>query len=383
MPDLHIPTLAFLTVVFAFSCFFVLSVVPFLYTNTQGLRPFSLSFLCFALGFLLLGMRGDIPEYLSKVTANSLICLGGQLLCWGMIKFRGIRCHFLKISNVLLTVSILLFAFFTYNSPSVNGRIFVITGFFIVIFSLFLFGLAFRVDKPDRKVDVITAFPMTVMLVYFYVRIVVTIRTPEIENFMLTGTIQQLSFVIFIFFIVFTTFSMILMITSDLETKLRLISIKDELTGAYNRRAMDEVLNKEIDRSLRYSAPFSLLMLDLDYFKEVNDNYGHQIGDYVLRELGRLLTSNLRMQDSVLRYGGEEFLILLPETSTQYATRTANKLRKIIQDSVLYTHPEIQLTASIGVASIQQNDTAKTMIERADAALYQAKASGRNKVICA
>ncbi len=159
----------------------------------------------------------------------------------------------------------------------------------------------------------------------------------------------------------------------------------DSLTSLNNRRCFDEIILKESERSERYSHPTSLIMLDLDHFKEVNDNFGHQTGDMVLKNLGKILRDEVRLSDTPCRYGGEEFAIILPETRLDEARRIAERIRKTIARQELLTpnnNVKFNVTASIGVASTEQNDTLD-LVECADQALYQAKKSGRNQTVTA
>ena len=159
----------------------------------------------------------------------------------------------------------------------------------------------------------------------------------------------------------------------------------DSLTCLNNRRYFDEIILKESERSERYSHPTSLIMLDLDHFKEVNDNFGHQTGDVVLKNLGKILLDEVRLSDTPCRYGGEEFAVILPETQLDEAQRIAERIRKTIARQELFTHNSnvlFNVTASIGVASTEQNDTLD-LVECADQALYQAKKSGRNQTVAA
>jgi two-component system cell cycle response regulator len=169
--------------------------------------------------------------------------------------------------------------------------------------------------------------------------------------------------------------------------KIRVLSITDKLTGCYNRTYMDEYLAKEIKRAKRYHRPLSLLLTDIDHFKRVNDSYGHQAGDLVLRNFVAIIRKDLRKDvDWIARYGGEEFLIVLPETDFESAMGLAERLRKAITESVLVSDDrEISITASFGVAGFRPSDQRITIpceaiIDQADKALYRAKKDGRNKV---
>lgn len=161
-----------------------------------------------------------------------------------------------------------------------------------------------------------------------------------------------------------------------LQTKMARLALKDELTGAYNRREMNARLAIAADRKKRYDAASSLMIIDLDHFKSINDTYGHAAGDRVLVELVDLLRSNCRRADEVFRAGGEEFVILLPDTSIDGATTLVDKIMKALRGRRL---ADLSVTASIGIAEIATDETVESWMSRADAALYRAKESGRNR----
>ncbi len=154
----------------------------------------------------------------------------------------------------------------------------------------------------------------------------------------------------------------------------------DLLTGAYNRMQCDYFLLAEIDKVNRYGGTFSIIFIDLDHFKKINDNYGHPVGDATLTTFSEIITSLNRISDIFSRYGGEEFLIISHEANADNATQHAERLRNEIAQYPFETIT--QLTASFGVAEFKKDvDTVKSLIKRADDALYKAKKNGRNRVI--
>lgn len=164
----------------------------------------------------------------------------------------------------------------------------------------------------------------------------------------------------------------------QLEEQLRLSSTTDSLTGAYNRRFLQENLLKELYRAERHDHPFSLIMLDVDHFKLVNDRFGHSVGDQVLRHLVRLVQGRVRTSDLLARWGGEEFMLLLPATSVDAAHTLAEELRVALQNSQLEDVGTV--TASFGVTGRVPDDTVDLLLQRVDRLLYQAKQAGRNRV---
>ncbi|MBN2817140.1 MAG: GGDEF domain-containing protein [Campylobacterales bacterium] len=168
-------------------------------------------------------------------------------------------------------------------------------------------------------------------------------------------------------------------ISEQVKTKkaLMLLTLNDTLTNVGNRRYFDQKLKEHIVLSERYNTPFSLLVVDIDYFKKINDRYGHDVGDKVLIEFSTLIRSSLREGDVFARVGGEEFAILLPLTTKDKAYVLAQKLREVVQDSKGIA----PITMSAGLVQYEKGDDEKLIFKRADAVLYKAKEGGRNKVV--
>lgn len=180
-------------------------------------------------------------------------------------------------------------------------------------------------------------------------------------------------------------------ILAELE-RLEALSLTDFLTGLYNTRYFSSRLKEEISRSQRHQTSLSLIFCDIDYFKKINDRYGHQTGDLILKEVAGLLVSRvekitivarLRKSDVVARYGGEEFVIILPETDKENAASVAERMRQAIAEhDFIFAGEKISVTMSFGVAEYPQDGTdSETLIGCADAAMYQAKHNGRNLVV--
>ena len=174
----------------------------------------------------------------------------------------------------------------------------------------------------------------------------------------------------------------------DLETSLKQLALHDQLTGAYNRGYLDRQLSKEIQRSWRYGHPLSIIMCDIDHFKTVNDCYGHQAGDQVLKEFVTRINRSIRYEnDWVARYGGEEFVIVLPETAPAGCLIVAELIRNLIADSpVMVQGTAVAVTVSFGAITIENTSrieemTMDAILGKADECLYRAKETGRNRVV--
>lgn len=161
-------------------------------------------------------------------------------------------------------------------------------------------------------------------------------------------------------------------------------SLTDGLTGAGNRLHLESVMNREVEQAHRYQDALSVLVLDLDHFKRINDEFGHATGDYVLKMVAKTLAANSRCADMTFRFGGEEFVILLNKTTTAGAKITAERIRRNIERLALrYASKLIPVSVSIGVATLCRGESKEDLLARADRALYQAKQNGRNQVVVA
>lgn len=190
------------------------------------------------------------------------------------------------------------------------------------------------------------------------------------------------------FYITSASFIAMLYFFSQMKGKLRetqaaadqmtLLAQTDALTNIPNRRAIEALLEQEVQRASRYDVPLSLIVFDLDHFKQLNDSFGHDVGDEVLIEVARMVESCLRGSDRFGRWGGEEFTVLTTETSFAPAYQLADRIRQTIEDHEF--EQEYRLSASFGVATHSPGDSAATLFKRADIALYRAKSLGRNRI---
>ncbi len=166
--------------------------------------------------------------------------------------------------------------------------------------------------------------------------------------------------------------------------KLEKLAITDALTHLYNSRHFFQQLKNEIERGARYKHALSLLILDIDHFKNFNDTWGHLEGDKVLMKLGKLIASCLRTNDTAYRYGGEEFTVILPETRYEKASLVGERIRQTMGNVSFLpgAAKKVSVTISIGVTEFSEGDTLQSFLKRADKAMYQSKKTGRNKVTC-
>jgi diguanylate cyclase (GGDEF)-like protein len=357
-----------------------------IHPSFRGFRILGYSYLLFAFGFTLLGLRQYISDFLSIVIANALIFSGFSLLILGILKFLKFDMDvFRKVSLYLLLLMAFSFLYFTYIETNINARIIVIS-VFIAGLSIFAgYKVLINKDSIILTFTRLLGFAFIYCAFIFSLRIYFTLFEPNLNDFMNAGTIHGFSLIALQLVVITSSFSLTISACQQLANKLATQATIDSLTHVYNRRAFDEFANKSVLRAQREKTPISIIMMDIDLFKQVNDEYGHQIGDRVLKEFSQRLKNSLRQYDVLARYGGEEFTLLLPDTNNATAMLIAEKLRDKIAQPVFFLEDgtELTVTASFGVAT-NQGDTIdrQQLILFADQALYQAKENGRNCVMC-
>jgi diguanylate cyclase (GGDEF)-like protein len=168
----------------------------------------------------------------------------------------------------------------------------------------------------------------------------------------------------------------------DMLTRVETLAISDSLTGLFNRRRFEFILSNEFKRAVRYKSQLSCLMIDIDHFKKVNDALGHQAGDALLREISQIIQRCIRDVDTIARWGGEEFVVLGPNTSTEHAKLAAARILNAVSQQVFTEFEGIKITVSIGIAGLPNPgiDTPEKLLNAADIALYEAKKNGRNRM---
>jgi len=355
-----------------------------IHSSFRGFRSLGYSYLLFSLGFILLGLRQYIPDFFSIIIANLVIVAGFSLLILGILRFLKYEIRtFERISIALLCLMAIAFVYFTYFSTSVNARIGIISAI-IVGQSIYAgFHVLTNKDQTILTFTRILGFSLICCAFIYLLRISVAFNEPELDDFMHAGTIHAFSLIALQLVAITSCFSLTISASQQLASKLAIQATVDSLTNIYNRRAFDEFATKGVLRAQREKTPISLILMDIDFFKQVNDSYGHQVGDKVLQEFSLRLKNSLRQYDILARYGGEEFTLLLPDTNTSTAMIIAEKLRNTIAQPVfcLAGDTELKVTASFGVATNQgEHIHWQQLISFADQALYHAKENGRNCV---
>lgn len=346
----------------------------------SGLGFFAAANAALASGMYLVSMRGELPEMITTVLAN-LVTLGGLLLNHeGLRRFAGARWPAWRSPLWLLLPLAVGSTWFTLIDPSVHGRILVFT-------ACAALGCIWIALDLVRSPEAVAARLRTAAWVFggfgclLAVRWIVTAVMGPPEDFMRAGRIHELTLVAYIAFILFKDLALFDATVARLVGETRRLADTDPLTGLANRRVALERGVLELEGTRRRGQPLSALMIDVDHFKSINDRHGHAVGDQVLVQVAGILATKVPPEGFVARVGGEEFLVLLPNTSIETAAALAERMRRSLASHAWPDPPGGRQSASFGVATAGPAGGLDLLFAHADRALFQAKAAGRDCVV--
>lgn len=340
-----------------------------------------------ALTYTLLFLRGIAPDFLTIPIANTIVMVSAIFRLEGMKRFIG-RDKFNYWSFWMPALTFVWYMYFTYveNSIVIRNALFSTLTFGVVLWLIYLL----RANPWDETKNITNFFIATLVIysVFLILRAVnmfidpasresLTASTPINNFYFLSVLVSDISWSAC--FILLNGQRMAMEITSLTQQLDKLASI-DGLTGIYNRRKFLELGSAEMARAKRYNDKLSLVMFDLNLFKDVNDKYGHAAGDEVLKQVVNVCRRNLRQHDVLGRFGGDEFIILLPETSLALATEVSERLNEDIQSISFAWSSDIKVSISYGGAELsEQDDNLDQMMQRADVLLYEMKYKKRSQ----
>lgn len=336
-----------------------------------------------ATGFLLVWLRGVIPPFFSIPLANALLTSGYGVVLLAVERFTGRTVNPWPVVAAVLTVFV-AYLYLDDETADLGARVIiisVITG----VMALWCVRLL-TVDIPPGMglTQGVMAVVFALQGIAFLLRGLLTLLGPgAADSLFASNTLNAVISVNVIISTIGLAFGATAMVTRRLYLHLAHVASHDPLTGLMNRHAVVEAGAREMARSLRHAYPLSVLLLDIDHFKRVNDTHGHDAGDAVLRAFAMAVLAALRRDDVLGRYGGEEFLALLPGSDRDAARTVAERVRAAIGAmTVGHGGQAIAVTVSIGIAEIKGPDASwDDTMQAADAALYEAKRSGRNRVV--
>jgi diguanylate cyclase (GGDEF)-like protein len=381
MIELDIRTLSLIAVLVTLLMAFAMLLLWRLNPEERSARYWAVGNAAIAIGFFCIGFRGILPLFISVPVANTFIVLGYGLLLVGVWEFLGQPKRWWVVKSAIAFV-FLSFLYFTYLSPDIPVRIVIVS---LIIATLS--GAAAHCLLKDRtprmrKIQALTAAVFIVHALYLSVRSVLTMAGVQIQDLFTANWVQGLAFLDVIVSAICLAFGFTSMINRRLQFHLDHLASYDLLTEVFNRRAFEQAAVKEMSRCARHKTLLSVLLLDVDHFKRINDRYGHLVGDQVLKGTATAIAGALRMEDVLGRVGGEEFCMLLPGSDQESAIDISERVRMAVcANTIAHEGEVISITVSIGVATIQPDDTSWiSLFQIADQALYRAKAGGRNLI---
>lgn len=340
----------------------------------------AVSYVIDALVLLLYAHAGTIPATIGPAFAAAGLL---SVACYLALSETGLterfRDHYFVVPQLVVSTAIMLT--FTYLAPEVGVM------FLCTLFVVFNFGSLRSTPRQTAIVWTATAFGLAGL--FLLTDKPISLPHGSYPERFATMSVFILTIGRCMFLGIFSSAMRQSLYKSGLKLReaykrIEELAELDELTGSFNRRCIMRMLDDEIARALRSKTPCSIALIDLDWFKRVNDAYGHPTGDEVLRTFAITVFANIRNIDRFGRYGGEEFLLVLPDTPGDGAARILDRLRAIIADLDWSAFsPGMRVTISAGVATLNPNETADTLLARADSALYAAKARGRNRIASA
>ena len=351
--------------------FFLRRIYP---PNIHGLLHWALApFLC-CISTALFAARGLIPDLISSAGSNLILLTGATLFYWGSQRFHDIAASYRFWGAVLAGVAP-VFVWFIAVDPRYNVRVILFTS--VMIWILITHARLLLTRGNSNVFTRPTGCLLILQCGFLVLRMVDALQGNGVAGLLDPSGAQITYLMAYTFTFLLLAVGLILMAAERMRIEFEHQATHDSLTLALSRRALLENCERELERCHRHGHGMALVMMDLDHFKTVNDTHGHQVGDQVLVDFSQRVRQQLRQTDRLGRWGGEEFVLLLPEASLDDALNVAQRIRSSRAQA-----PALPLcTVSIGVASYEnRSDTIGSLIARADAALYQAKNAGRNRV---
>jgi diguanylate cyclase (GGDEF)-like protein len=354
--------------------------------QTRALIDWSLAGLAFGsgylLGHLLQTVTVPVPIWFAVSLANALIAMGHGFILIGVQRYLGRTCWTVPI--VLLVIAIFLSTWlFAPLGESLRWRIVTHSGTYVLI-SGYAGWLLLSAKRPGMRLFHRAVASVLLLFVSFLaVRLAYALFSPGLTGSFVQDPFQAFAFLAAMIFGFFLTMALAVMMFREKQLELRDQARTDPLTGMRNRQSMDQIAEREIMLADRTGQSLSMILFDIDHFKRINDDHGHQVGDQVLRSVAACIGRAIRSGDTAFRFGGEEFLVLLPGADADQAAQVAERMRKSIAESPVDLGDRvIRLTASFGVVQWRTGrEDWDGLIKRADQALYQAKHGGRDRVV--
>jgi len=349
----------------------------------SSVKQWSIAYLCIGIGL-------GSAYFFSTITpsAKFAVVVGAALVAASIaFQFTGVQSFkfsrpYKELGICYVAVVIFQTYWFEFIQPDISARSIANSLLFSIGYAACSSLLLINAKAPLRAASWFTGLAFALLSVVMLIRAIIILNSSEVYSLYLITPINPITFVISCILQLCAAFGFLLMLNHQLIAEIERIASRDTLTGAYNRRQLEQEIVRLQSQYERTGDKFSLMLIDIDNFKFINDNYGHPSGDEVLQRLTNIAVATIRTEDYFARYGGDEFCILLPSTSTEEALFVANRLKDAYASTTFEFKGEvIKSSISIGIADSSNVGTeSKNLIGAADQALYKAKQDGRNKV---
>lgn len=348
--------------------------------DIEGLRDWAMAVVMIACASGLASMRGILPNSLAIVAASGLLLLGQLLLVTGLQRYSGKLPSWRPTLDGIGAVMIVVI-WLTYGTHNYQGRIFIMALAHIGFFSAGAF-LAWSATPTGLGSRFLTGVFLLGVAVAVWRIATLSIAVDQTDDLFDHNLIQQVYLGVFSLGVLGLSIGFIVLANERLRVELEFMATRDPMTGAFNRRAFFSRAEVEWARSQRSGRPLAAITSDIDFFKKVNDTFGHHIGDLVIKDFAHRAAEMLRIPDVLARFGGEEFVILLPDTGLADAKKVAERIRCeiAIQRSKALPPYTVSLGVAVTQRDVRQAADIEALLAEADAALYRAKHSGRNRV---
>lgn len=345
-----------------------------MYRHLPGTGSFALGFFCGFVGLVLTIFRSSVPDFVSVVVLHFFMFAAFVLFYRGILLFfRSPRTT--RPLWIVVAFAALLLTYFTTVDDQIVFRIVIIS--LVLLLARSLIAVELFSQAGQRSSLNIFASLMAIYAVFGAGRVIATFFHGPPYDYMETSRFQTVPLIVNLIFICIMGLFFLLMLSSELVAIVEAQSLHDHVSGALNRRGIDQRLTLELVRAERDGDRLAIALIDIDHFKQINDGAGHAAGDAALKQVARAISARLRPYDFFGRYGGDEFLLVLPQTSPDDAQRVAERMEQAVR-GLTVSRLALPITLSIGLTFAIPGETAVSILARADMALYNAKGSGRN-----
>ena len=360
----------------------------------KGIRYLFSAYIVQTIALFIALFESSLSPVLGVILPQIMVLVSLMLFIRGITRFVNIIVQ-AKFAIPYLTSFTVIYTYFNLVHLNINALIGWTSAFVIPLYLYLIYLLRFRVDAEHKIFTSSVRRVCELSVVLYFIRLMYAIFHTEIfDYYSAEAALDSIIFAFIQALLLIMTFAIVMMVVEKMShenineakqleemlIKKEYLATTDALTGIYNRRKIETLINEHYRMLIENQKVFSILMIDIDHFKTVNDRFGHDVGDEVLVKLSNCLRDNIRGFDSVGRWGGEEFLIILGHIGKHEAIRTAERLRNKCAEITYHEKLDINLTISIGVIEASPFKSVHEMIKEADRMLYNAKADGRNTV---